>query len=739
MSGCFGSMMTDDKGLIFSNRTGKWLYSMSLFMLEAFLLFFCWNALTDWDEASFFFETQPRVVLALLVVSVTVFLWFFLRIMRRFLQTRSLRSLKWISAALLLAALSLQLVFLLHYRNLYLFDNAFVTGGASTLAAGEGPAAQARYYFSVYPNQNAYIVLTAFLWKLGSTLGLSRGQIPFLLNTVNLICLDLTFWLVYQTFCLCRRESAPADRVWVILLLCMNPFLYIGVCYYYTIVLSMPFLMLMVYLSVRYLVGADARAVPLGVAGVMGAAFGAGYLLRATTVIPMIAILFTCVYFKRWKKQLWVMLITAALCILLLGRWNADYIGIDTKDTAFPALHWVMMSMTPPGSHNEADEAYTASFVTKQQKQEGVRQRLAEKIAAMSPVDMLHLFVSKLRNTWGSGSSGYTVYLENCMETDGLYEWVFGQHKDGSILFHQSYYLLLMLLFLRHLTCSRKRRDVPSYVGQLTYLGGILFYLLWETSPQYSLPFLPLLMTGAAMGAQECEAGQPNMRRSLRFARSASGILGFAVLLLFYVCNFSTFTRAGSEWSHPVVTQILANDEVTVGAGTLFRQEFTADQPFNRIIFQYTSPDEGCEAVYEAALLDAQDHVLMQREISLKDAPSRNAAIYDFEEILPQGREHYRLQIRMLDGSKTDRIGIITYSMGHYDAYPGGSCLLGSKELETDMLLAVSRVYNGPYLSLRRYLFAGVFFTGCFLLFLFLAFCCKIESNGEGKDLSHGN
>ena len=709
------------------NKTGhiRLIYRISLFVLAAFLAFFCLNGLTDWEQADFLFATQHKAVLALLVICCVVLLWTSLQAARLFLERQGAKSLRCIAAVLLTGAALLQLVFLFHYRNLYLFDNAFVTGGASTLATGDGVAPGARYYFSVYPNQNAYIVLTAFLWKLGSFLGLDRGQIPYLLNTVNLLCLDSAFFLLYRTYCAYKKDAAPADRVWFLLLICMNPFLYIGVCYYYTIVLSMPFVMALLYLYIRYFCGEG--KVPVRAAVLMSLCFGAGYLLRATTVIPMIAVLFVSIYFRKWKKELLLTLAAAVGCIFLLGRANAGYIGIDTRDSAFPALHWVMMSLTPPGTHNEADEAYTASFATKEEKQEAVKARLAEKLSAMSAADMGRLFVSKLKQTWGSGSNGYTVFLENCVETDGIYEWVFGQHKDICLLYHQGYYLLLLLLFLRQLSAGIRCVDDRAYVWQLTYLGAILFYLLWETGGQYSLPFLPVLMLGAGVGAglqdAETEAQMerigevkdPKRRserwmkhRSRRWGCALAGMVCLAFLFLFWVRKYPAFTQPEQEWTHPVVTQILANDETILQGDAEFCQEFETDQPFNRIVFQYTNPNEVSQAIYEVRLVDSKERTLLAQSIDLCGAPARNAAIYDFPTVAPEKKESYRLLIRMQEGTSEDRLGIITYSMGHYDAWPVGACLLGGQELEKDMLFAVSYVRRRPYMTRRQYLLAGI-------------------------------
>ncbi len=757
-----------DTGQQKKKMLGRLIDRISLFVLAAFLVFFCVNGLTDWQQADFLFETHSEPVIALLVICATVSLWQFYKAAGLFLRRRGEKGLRLIAISMLVMAGALQLLFLFHYRNLYLFDNAFVTGGASTLATGDGVAPQAQYYFSVYPNQNAYIVLSALLWKTGSFLGLSRGQMPYLLNAVNLLCLDGAFFLTYQTFVTYKKDASPADRVLFLLLLCMNPFLYIGVCYYYTIVLSMPFVMALIYLYIRYY-ASEGKVLP-GVILLTGLCFGVGYLLRATTIIPMIAVFFCCLYFKRHRKEIIAALVAAVCCMFLLGRANTVYIGLDTTDTAFPTLHWVMMSLTEPGTHNEADEAYTASFATKEEKQAAVKLRIREKLSEMSSGDLGRLLISKLRTTFGSGSNGYTVYLENCVETDGFYEWVFGRHKDACLLYHQVYYLLLLVLFLRQIMTSFRCVDDRAFVWQLTYLGVILFYLLWESSGQYSLPFLPLLLLGAGVGQTgkpikrtgtqtgqinlpagqtdahtEIQTGMPakqtgiqsrqtekkekKHRKTQRLFPVAAGLGSIAILLFLFVRKYPVFTQQIYEWNHPVVTQILANDESIIAGETQFCQEFETDQPFNRIIFQYTNPNENTQAVYEVRLVDEAGNTLFSETISLCDALKRSAAIYDFATVRSLEKETYRLCIRMREGSATDRLGIISYSMGHYDALPGGACYLGEQEMETDMLLAVSEVSSGPYMSKGAYLLAGIV-TGIILFLPILGILVYTRDTG---------
>ena len=98
-----------------------------------------------------------------------------------------------------------------------------------------------------------------------------------------------------------------------------------------------------------------------------GVLLGVGYELRATAVIFAIGAVAVGVWMLiegMYKKRgslvlaLCLMVITALLTASALSSFQEKYVGIDTEDTAFPASHWLMMSLTMPGSHNGEDDRY---------------------------------------------------------------------------------------------------------------------------------------------------------------------------------------------------------------------------------------------------------------------------------------------------------------------------------------------------------------------------------------------
>lgn len=672
------------------------------------------HGLVDYADATFLFQTQKKPVLALLCLFMTAFLLLVFSVCRRLTENLTLRKTKMISALLLLPAFALQIYMLFYYRSSYLFDNAFVTGGASALAMDGQVAKEAVYYLSVYPNQNAYAVLTAVLWKLGTAAGISRAAMPLLLNCVNLVFLDTAAVLFLLTVCAYKKQT-PGGFVRILFLLLCNPFLYIGVSYYYTITLSMPFVMGILYLYVRFLRKKEKH--PYVVLVLLGLVVGFGYLLRATTMIPFIAVIACLLFFGRLQKRDLLAASVAVLTIVGVSAGNRQYIGLDTKDTAFPLTHWVMMSMTSPGSHNEADETYTASFPTAAEKKVADRERLMEKLQAMTAGDLLALAHAKVENTWGRGSNGYPVYLENCLRTDGLYPYLFGDHKDFVILYHQGYYLCLLLGIFYDLLRTVRKKQWDSYVFQMTFLGAVLFYLLWETGSQYSLPFLFVLQFLAGNGMEQWEETAVSDREKERKLQRITCVILLAGLLVFAIDSYSVFTGQTQEYTHPVVMQLLANEELSIGKEKLL-QTFEASQPFDRVIFQWRNDDSSSDAVYEAVLA-SETGVIAEEEITGAGQPYNGATVLSFPTVTPDGTQMYTLSIRKKSG--TDELRFVTYSMGYYDAYAGGTLTLGGQELTKDLLLAVSRTEIKTYTTAKRYWAFTAFFIAALAVLFVLA------------------
>ncbi|MBD5545416.1 MAG: hypothetical protein HDR01_14545 [Lachnospiraceae bacterium] len=685
-------------------------------------------------------ETTGRFPLLALAGSF-LFLFFFFYGMGRLFQAVPDALLKKLFVLQCVLMVLVQLFFLLYYRSQYLWDGAFVTGGANSLLRDGKVAGEAWYYLSVYPNQNGFVLLTMLLLKLGRCLGLAEGNLPLCLNAVNLAALDISLLFTLLIWRKIRPEASFCQWNLLLLFFSCNPFFYVTVSYYYTMTLSLPWFMGFLYFFISMGKGKEDSGKKQALRAVLaGACFGIGYYLRATTIIPLIGAMI-CGLLLLWrnrtilsKNKLTVCIcsgITAcltAMCLLLfLTITGNKIIGIDTEDTAFPATHWLMMSLSGEGFHNEEDEMFTASFSTKEEKKQAVMERLTERLKDMGIAGYIKQAGKKTDHTFSGGANSYKMFYENALETDKGYSYVLGEKSEGFLCYAQAYHMLVLFLIL--FSFSKKFRW-ESFLLQIILLGAFLFYVLWEAAAQYQIPFLLVMGLLGAIGTEN--TALPFRKEKGKRVMLFAGVTGIVLFGSFLLINVRAYTKEVRETSHPVVTQMLANEPFQVEEH--FTQSFCSGQQFNYILFQWRNPlGKENDSAYQITLTGSESGLIFTELLCQPGEAYQGGFEKQFETVYPKGRETFLLCIEKVDGSPESYLEFVTYRMGGYDSYPAGSCL---EEGERDLTFLVTEKAGKPVFSVMEY---GVFAAGFFLLFLFLVFCCKIEKNGKGKGFSHGN
>ena len=719
---------------------------VALLFVVLFWLFF--NGFTFYEAAEFLYSFAGMAELAVLCgLTVLFFVLLYLASGKLFMGcgTKTLKIFRYVMTAGMIA---IQCYFLFYVRSAYKWDSGFVIGGAASLAETGKVAEEAFYYLSVYPNQNTFVVITAVLIKIGNLLGIPQGARPLLFNVFNTVCLDTAIFLVIPILKKWKKDLKEWEVCRIFLILLCNPFLYLGVSYYYTITLSLPLTMGFLYLIAPETVDDEKKKRWSGMV-LAGILLGVGFELRATAVIFGIAALAVGIWmlWEKGKKAAGRILFQMAVigfaaCISAGGLSAAQkaYIGIDTTDTAFPTSHWLMMSLTMPGGHNGEDEAYTASFPTKEEKEEAVALRMKEKLDAMSGKEYLELVTTKVKNNFGTGTNGYTIFLAEALGTGGIYEAVLGGHKDFAVLWHQGYYLFLLMGILLcagswGYKCFRyKETDFYGFLLLLGMFGAVLFYVLWEASEQYSIPFMFMMSCLAFGGLSEFEKVIDSEKTYKGAAFLA--FLGAAVIVFWGAVRFGTFTDTPIEQSHPCATQILANRSYPVDEGQELVQSLRVKEPFNRLIVQWRNPSmENSTAVYRIQLREQGGSVLFEEEIRGEGTGYNGAGIYDFERFVP-GDICYEIGVKKISGRPEDDLEFVVYDMYGYTPYPGGQLYIresdggdkeGAKEiveLDASLLFSLSEEKQESYALVPEYI---IFVCFLFLIFLFMGFWCKLK------------
>lgn len=732
--------------------------SAMAFLFAVLFYLFC-SGFFNYKDAAFLYSIESPLGIGACCATAVIFFMLFYKIAGDILKRCEKKALKIICICLISIVLLIQFYFLFYVRSYYKWDSGFVIGAAASLVEKGKVTEEAFYYMSVYPNQNTFVMITAALIKLGNLLGVTAADRSLLFNLFNMACLDLSVFLVFPILKKIRPDLPGWKLCRILLVLLCNPFLYVGVSYYYTITLSLPLSQGFLYLMLSLFCKEDCQketekrnklALKMILAGVL---LGAGYELRATAVIFAIGavavgvwMLIEGMYKKRGSlvMALCLMVITALLTASALSSFQEKYVGIDTEDTAFPASHWLMMSLTMPGSHNGEDEAYTASFPTREEKEEAVKVRMKEKLDAMSFQDYFTLVKTKIKNTFGTGMNGYTIFLADALRTDSIYEGVFGNRRDITVLWHQGYHLFIMagiLLALGrflYLTVKGKEIDFCVFLQGLILLGAILFYVLWEASEQYSVPFMMLMFTLGITGYLDCgsreeKGGKDEKEQSVRRRQSnflfALSLGAAAFILIFGIYRYRAITEAIGSWSHPVAVQILANTSYPVDDGTEIVQRLELSEAFNHLVIQWRNPaQENSTAVYRLALKEEDSqNIVFEEEIRAAGTAYNGAGIYEFEEVVPK-ETAYELCLEKIEGSPEDDLEFVVYDMYGYQPYPAGNLYLKEsgeqREMAASLLFSVSQEYQGSYMGKIKYM---IFISLLFLIFLFMGFWCKLR------------
>lgn len=713
------------------------IVSMGLLFAVLFLLFL--GGFDFYQDAGFIYSYAGKAERILLCLLAVIMAFLVYASIGKLMQVCNAKVRKVITVVASLCAVVLQMYFLFYVRSYYKWDSGFVIGGASSLAETGVVAEQAHYYLSVYPNQNTFVCITAVLVKLSDLLGVAIVDRPLVFNVFNTLCMDAAVVLSVLLIKKCKPEQSKETWVQDYLFILCNPFLYLGVSYYYTITLSLPLTMGFLLLIVEIEKEEKGTKQSLWRWILAGILLGVGFELRATAMILGIAAAITglkhVLYTKEIKKNLIKFVVIAGTTVLVaagLDTAQSRYVGLDTHDTAFPTTHWLMMSLTPPGSHNAEDEAYTASFATKEEKEAAVKHRLQEKMDAMSLSDYAGLAKIKAQNTFGNGTNGYGVFLADALRTDGLYEVVFGGHKDLIVLWHQGYYLFLMLgillytgAWMVHAICEEemKERD-RGFLLLLVLLGAILFYVLWEASEQYSVPFM-MIMT--ALGLLGFSSVSQEQEQKTAFGL---GVLAAACMLVWGIVRVPQFTREVRPYSDKAVVQILANTSLSVDDDEMLKQSVELKHPFNRLIIQWRNPYmEESTAQYRVELRECAnaDHVLYTADIAAPGTGYNGAGIYDFPTIVPEDIA-YEIVMYKTGGEPEHDLEFVVYDMPGYTPYALGELVLTKGKqtelLQASLLFAISEEKTEAYTGTKKYTF---FVSVLFLLFLFMGFWCKLR------------
>lgn len=705
------------------------MYTLVLLLLAVFSLYIGAFGFVRWD-ASWLRNLNLLPVKILIITLVIIFLLGALLLVYRFLKKLEDPALGKLALVCIVLLAAGQLAFLLliqpmlRYDPLKVFDMAVEMLNTHTISGTYETG-----YFARYTNNYPITILTYWFLLFLSGCGIPDSLFMTAVQLVNIACITGSAWLGYLIL---KELKGRRSGVFYLIICVLCPLSYVWAGYFYTATLSMPCLMGILYLYLRFS-KADTALHRTLLGGLLGAILILGYKLRATAMIAMIAVvlliiwkLFAGMLSARKPESSFSLLaavrpyILSGIAFLLtaglsLGFWSAavnHYVAFDYKNTGFPMIHWVMMASRWDGAFDQTDELYTSSFDTKEEKIAADKQVLLERIQEAGPIGLVTLTGRKLLNTWVDGTDTYQA--ENSFAAYGkIYDYLLGNKSGFLTIYSQAFRVFQMLAvgiaaLLGLIALYRKNRRPKLFLVQLTFLGGMTFHILWETSPLYSISFTFL---GLMLLTDSIDSLADELDLAFVFQKGwlVCGAASVLLFLLLVMGKKELVDTPIEDLSYQVDQYQYAGgyDGYVKDYEQTYVQTFTASKPFNRISIRVVNTvGENNQSAFCVKLTDENGTVLYDNDRFLSGMVVKNTP-YEFvlDLITPDGPTVYTLEISpgYIEGENS--LEFLSYNTGNYDMYPGGSLSIGGRENKKgDLAFAVYEYKVTTYFSLKFYL-----------------------------------
>ncbi|MDO4321117.1 MAG: hypothetical protein Q4C61_01185 [Lachnospiraceae bacterium] len=592
-------------------------------------------------------------------------------------------------------------------------------------------------YFGRYSNNYFLVVCYTFFFRFLQKIGIRDVSLPLLLLAVAAIMAAVVFtWLIGM------KIGGLRGAVKIQALCVLNPVYYILVLWIYTNVFSIPLTMAVIYFGICiYQEEREWRrnlyCILLAICSV------AGYFIRPTIVIPLIAFIICGVLWAaRSRKNAYRLLKCGGLCLLAgivlfkaVSALNDSYFS-TVSERNYPVTHWLMMAAHGNGTVRTEDNNYTGQFKTKEEKVKATTEKIKEYYSEYSLPEFVSFLYKKLVISWGHGDGGDLLgKLSQDKKMTRLYSWIFGDRSDLFQLYCYSFYLADLFLILIAIWSLLKEQSVNPYqfLFVLSFLGGILFYCLWEVKSSYTLPFVYIMLCIGMYGANVL-AGKVALRsrqRKLMLERPAAYAL-LACMLCISLISYDKMVNTvvtRQDWSvRCAFTHSVG--KYGIGDGELLNvsQEFYAPRPFNRLVLLGFADEEARVSgdSYIISLQKENGAEVYAGEIHAEELSEEGTVCLDVGEIIPDGREKYILKLSEKESNRGKMF--FKRKTGKYMDIYDGSAVVNGKENNSDLCLQVYGEFQGEWCSGQLgILINGSLFAAAFLLYLCLQHDRKIN------------
>lgn len=654
-------------------------------------------------------EIGPARTLFMTLMAAMMLLVFIITIFRQIEQMKE-HSLKIFAAVLFAAILMVFAVMLGNFRVIPITDSHAMLDQSKYLADNPGAVVDGNsphhIYFAKYSNNYFLTICFMYFFRFLKQIGVNDVYFPlYLLNAVFL------YSGVVFAYLAAKQAGGYKTAVRALLLLGLNPVFYALTFWIYSCTLSIPFMTAIVWLGIK-IYKTKKLVLSIMYSGVVAVLGVLSYFIRPTSLIPLIAFavlaVLLCIKCKKYLIKVTisviVFLIVFPLLFVVINQSTEAYFS-DISDGNYPITHWLMMSSHGNGTYNSADDQFTASFDTKEEKQKANIDRIKENYKELGISGTLVLYMKKMCITFADGWSECDVRLAQDTKFTALFQFLAGDQRDFFEIYCKAFRMVTMLLMSAAAIAALRQKNTSPFLLLyiLIMLGGIAFYFLWEAKSTYGVPFIPIMLLiaeagGCILSKQAEKTMQKCSKKTyLRFGAIAGCIWLFMGIVLYHDLCITKFTH--TEYSVRGYSLQLSGYVSNMDHnGNILMQSFYADRPFNRIDIyaDLSSESSGSAAEYQIEILDSQQNLLLGTTVSADEVKNSKLTV-SFERIENNQKQQYYLRITRL----SEHDPALKFRHRHtmrLDQY-NGELLVNGELTSYDLLMSVYDSYEAPYMN----------------------------------------
>lgn len=601
-------------------------------------------------------------------------------------------------------------------------------------------------YYAKYPNQQPITILLYFVFYAAQSIGIADY------NTVgiafNILAIFLSALFVYKICCFWSLKCGAMSLIFFMI----DPMIHSWASYYYTDTICMPFMLAGIYLFLR---AEKAKSYKYkGLLFILSAfVIFLGGKIRATAAFVLIAFILyllirssLSVFLKKMS-----LLIVGIVCAMILCNFLLSTYGVSDKRYEYPVTHWLKLGLneTSDGAYTSQDEITTMVQPTYEEKVQENIATIKKRVKEMGVSGVGKLYLKKMTRVWSTGA--FTESLqERAEDYNVLYKYTIGRSSIAFEYWKQIVRSGMLILAFIGIVFEIRRKGSQNSWMFITILGGIIFYILWEQKPRYSLCFLPILyiietysvtclsevkeLVYVKIKRRESPPRYFNIENKKRLIKT-SGI--FVILCTMIIGGLSYSKYVSKKY---IQKDLRVNQKTMYRAGEIAQinskkgitQSFISKDDFNTIEVNFLNPKHILGQKYILKILDDKRNTLYSCMFSSDDIKNYQFHTFNIDQIEAKDDKFY-LNISPYEHYKQN-IGVNTavypgYTYKHFpDYYLDGYLYVGEKKYSrNDLTFIVSEKHKDSTFS--PYVF-GIILVMALIAELFITVYLFTRSTG---------